>query len=107
MPTYYSYHGRPLVFSDEVVDLPVLTVEICGQWGTLHAVHRVEPTSEGVLLEHTIKAVRWPDEFCNLSVHLPNPKLIEEWGYDQGYVWDEPSLDMIYGRWYRDEVLNK
>lgn len=103
---HYSWNNIPLVFHGEVMnaDLPILTVELAEKWCTLHAVHRVEPEGDGVLLSHRVETVCWPEGMYH--DHLPIPELIEEWGFEQGYWWDNNSLDMIYGRWQQEMVLH-
>ena len=94
---YLSDRGQPLVYVGSPQDLPVLTVENYVKWYTLHVVH---PGGR-------VKAVNFPQASppgggSAFVDHAPNPLACQQLAAKRGWVWDENSLDMIWGRWRRE-----
>jgi len=100
LPMYVSpLRSIPLVYTQPPSDVPVLTVENYVKWYTLFLVH---PTGR-------VEQIPFPEEspvgsaYCD---HVPNPLACQKLAADNGWVWDENSLDMIWGRWRREAELD-
>lgn len=92
---YLSERGHTLVYWTPPSSKPVLTVENYVKWYALHLVH-----PNGV-----VKTIPFPDtspEGSPFVDHVPNPVACQRLAAEKGWVWDENSLDMIWGRWRRE-----
>jgi len=95
---YLSNRGHPLVHCTPPIAIPVLTVENYVKWYTLHVVHP----------DGRVQEVDFPTESPAGSAfmdHVPNPVACQKLAADKGWLWDENSLDMIWGRWRREVEL--
>jgi len=93
---YLSERGHTLVYWSPPSEVPVLTVENYVKWYGLYLVHpdgRVE----------WLAFPEWgPDGRSGFVDHVPNPVACQQLAAKRGWVWDENSLDMIWGRWRRE-----
>jgi hypothetical protein len=104
--TYESERGIPLVYNGPPpLVTPILTVESYCKWYSLYAVHpdgqvRPAPHESYVALEVSPLATvthTWSD-------HVPYPPALQAIAEHLGMEWDENSLDMIHGRYYREHT---
>lgn len=106
---YFSDRGFPLVYwGPPPEDGYILTVENYCKWYTIY---RIDPTGQVDIipdsevefpLDHVFKEGESTVAWVN---HVPTPgycKWLEESNGD--YRWDQTSLDMIVGRYYREVV---
>jgi len=98
--TYYSDRMHPLVYMGVAPrESPTLTVENYIKWYSLHLVH----------LDGSVDVVNFPEWGPSgrggFVDHVPDPVACQKLAADNGWVWDENSLDMIWGRWRREVEL--
>jgi hypothetical protein len=97
---YRSARGFRLVYDGPPpIDIPVLTVECYVKWYDLYAVYpdgsarKVPPDDyDGADVTHA-----WSD-------HVPYPPALRAIARHLRMEWDENSLDMIHGRYYREAM---
>ena len=84
---YRSSRGLPLIYNGDPPGAPVLTMECYCKWYAAYSVH-----PDGSVREHEIE----------LWDHVPPPEALVELKLILGFEWDEPTLDMVAGRWVRE-----
>lgn len=101
---YLSTRGIALVYQGRQGSLrkTMLTVESYIKWYDIFTVSRRGVISK-LPYKYTLEYQKAFEGFVAWSDHLPNIHfcLWLAQAYPQ-YEWDEPSLDMIYGRWIRE-----
>jgi hypothetical protein len=105
---HFSNRGIELVYQGRQGSLArkILTVESYIKWYEIFTVApdgTVEPLPRKIAwryedIQGDYGGVPWSD-------HIPTPEFCR-WIVDNHveYEWDEPSLDMIYGRWHRRQI---
>ena len=98
--TYYSDRLHPLVYRGiPSKETPILTVENYVKWYSLHLVQ----------LDGSVVVVQFPEwgpgGRSGFMDHVPDPIACQKLAADNDWVWDENSLDMIWGRWRREAEM--
>lgn len=95
--TYLSRRGLPLLWIEEPLADPVLTVENYVKWYWLHLVlpdGRVEEVNFGALDRLANRMGDTP--YCD---HVPNPRVVQRLADDHRWHLDPNALEMLIGRW--------
>lgn len=95
---YFSMRGNVLAFdSYRMIHCPILTVEMVSKWYYLCLVHPDNPMPEELSFGRL-------ESFASPHAvdHCPNPKAVEAYAHDKGYLLDDIGFDLIVGRWRRE-----
>lgn len=99
LPT--SPRGRLLAWSTvEDFTVPVVTVELAQKW---YGLQLVKPSSDGPAIVEEVPFPTperlGPRYGVTYVDHVPNPRVVEFWAFENRYFLDELALEMMWGRW--------
>jgi hypothetical protein len=94
----------PLLWVNEPIDVPLLTVAISEKWYELYLL-LPNGRVEGLHFGH-LDDLKYRREESAYVDHVPNPRAVERFARAKGYHIDPNALDMIRGRW-RAEIVEQ
>jgi hypothetical protein len=94
---YHSKRGMLLLWVQEPLDVPVLTMENYVKWYYLHLI-RPDGTVEELSFEPLSDTSAHMSEspYCD---HVPNPVVVQRLAHERNWHLDPNALEMIIGRW--------
>lgn len=96
MRTLMSPRGKPLVLTDDLPSVPVLTVELYTKW---YGLYLVDPSGKIEELSFPEDLGSGPTGIMPYCDHVPNPEVVLRFAKAHGYQLDELAAELLVGRW--------